>query len=795
MPNPNNQNENQLSEVKKTLDIFENQMRAMQFEDRHLNELHENFSEALHRLSEETDRYYTMDAQGNYPIMNARAFAQFENLYREAYRSASALETGLQQAVPAQLSENDRNWRSVYNSMTDMIRSVLGQDLQHLHSVQRHGNENLPALIEQSRTHVYNVDGQEMAHFGANVSNRLAITIPGPNGDVRGFFTESVNTTKEEEQQTLVQDTMKEHPELRQVLQNAQLQNYNNGISIKLARKSWMDEDVDFLKNMLEVILPEEAVREQLLKDDTQLSGFLSFLDRYDALESKYESLESYKTGKNDKTDQRNCAMSAIADLMGMQDLLAHAEPVQIQFTKNGQRQTLSGSFMHFANGQDITQQIPGQGLLNVDAPVESETASVKKQMADLQVLDYICGNVDRHSGNFFYQLDETDPAHPRLVGIQGIDNDTSFTTYVGNVEESKAPGQLPIPTSMLAIRKQTAAQVEALDRDMLKTLLRNYALTEEQVDAVWTRTQKLQAAIREGREFFREKPADTLSDHHLRELDDDAFERIRLENFADSANTNHFQKLKDVTLQAAIIHLESAASKAQTEYLNNMSVFHDQFQQFGDLWQKLKDADSVFRKRPEYSELLRSVKSLDELERPDILEMTADAVESRLQPLQDAMNAAKAYMQHKRDDYNRERQAVTEKFERDRNDRARRKSIAQIKEKYFGQDSADAKRIRAVKDLWKTLKKCREAGNNVLNADAEYKKTNITDRQQRLAEIRRRSPQQIPVQEIQQPVQGRRKYSVAELQNKLGLQNPNEKKTAVQNPTHQKKLERRNSI
>ncbi len=792
MPNPhNNQNENQLSEVRKNLDIFENQMRAMQFEDEHLNELHENFRAALHNLSEETDRYYTMDAQGNYPIMDAQAFAQFENLYREAYRSASALETGLQQANPAQLSEPDRNWRNVYNAMTDMIRSVLGQDLQHLHSVQRHGNENLPALIEQSRTHVYNVDGQEMAHFGAGLSSRLAITIPGPNGDIRGFFTESVNTTKEEEQQKLLLDTMKEHPELKHVLQNTQLQNYSLAISVKLAQKDRMDGNVDFLKDMLEVILPEEAMREQLLRSGAQLTDFLSFLTKYDALESKYMSLEAYAMGKNDKMDQRNCAMSAIADLMGMQDLLAHAEPVQIQFTKDGKIQTLSGSFMHFANGQDKLHQIPGQGLLNADAPVDAETASVKKQMADLQVLDYICGNPDRHGGNFFYQLDESDPAHPRLVGIQGIDNDTSFTTYVGDQDL----GQLPIPTSMMAIRKQTAAQVEALDRDMLKTMLRNYALTEEQLEAVWTRTQKLQDAIRDGREFFRGKPADMLNGQHLHVLDDDVFESIPIKKFFDTANTNHFKRLSDITTQTARAYLDNAAAKAQTQYLNGLAAFHDQFQQFGDLRQKLKDADSVFRKRPEYSELLRTVKVLDNLNQPDMRKMTANAVQRRLQPLQDAMNAAKAYMQHKRDDYNREMQAVTEKFERDRNDRAKTKSIAQIKEKYFGQDSADAKRIRAVKSLWETLKKCRKAGNDALSAAEEYKKTNLTDPQQRLEEIRRRSPQQIPVQEFRQPVHEKRRFSVAELQHKLGLQNPNEKKTAVQKPTHQENLKRCNSI
>lgn len=111
--------------------------------------------------------------------------------------------------------------------MMNMVRGVLGQDLQHLHSVQRNGNETLPALIEQARTHVYNVDGQEMERFGMGLSSRIAITIPGENGDVRGFFTESVSTDQEKEIERIRRDMMAQHPEMEPVLRNIQLQNFN----------------------------------------------------------------------------------------------------------------------------------------------------------------------------------------------------------------------------------------------------------------------------------------------------------------------------------------------------------------------------------------------------------------------------------------------------------------------------------------------------------------------------------------------------------------------------------------
>ena len=50
MPNPNNNNENRLSEVKKTLGSYEDMLNSLQFSDERLNELHVNFRNALHAL-------------------------------------------------------------------------------------------------------------------------------------------------------------------------------------------------------------------------------------------------------------------------------------------------------------------------------------------------------------------------------------------------------------------------------------------------------------------------------------------------------------------------------------------------------------------------------------------------------------------------------------------------------------------------------------------------------------------------------------------------------------------------
>ncbi len=814
MPNPNNQNnqnEAQLSEVKKTLEIYENQMNGMHFQNEGLEELHRNFKVALHDLSRETDRYYTSDAQGNYPVMNAQAFTQFEALYRNAYRAASALETGLRAANPAQLSKDDAIGKQIYDGMIDMVRNVLGQDLQHLHSVQRRGNETLPALIEQSRTHVYNVDGQNLEQTGGALSSRLAITIPGENdGDViRGFFTESITTDKQTELEELIRTTVEKYPDLEDVLDNTVYLNpFAEDITLDMAENPLLDgRGGGVFVDWLEETLPNEACRKKLAEDGELLSAYTSYRKQREMLEAKYDKMyDVCMLGKNDKVDQRNCAMSTIADLMGMSNLLAHAEPVQIQYTENGETKTLSGSFMRFAEGQDLNGQQLGQGLLNVNAPVDMDVASFKRQMSDIQVLDYICGNVDRHGRNLFYQVDQSDPAHPRLTGIQGIDNDASFSLQVG----PDYYGKIIAPDNMVMIRSQTAAMVESLDKDVLKTMLRNYNLSAEQIDAVWTRTQNLQQAIRDGKEYFKDKPANEVNETHLHVMDDDTFEQVSIRRLGNFEKNNYFKTVKDVTNSAVQLYADQEKAKTKQQTFDSVTAFNKAAGQIKSLQKDLEAANSVFRRRPEYAELLQSVKAVNDLEKLNMMKISKESIEARLPVIRSAVEAANAYLAHKQADYNKEMTEAREKYNTEGlSERAKKKAISnmnkainEIQDKYFGKKSADAKRIRAAEAMQQALNQYVVAGENALAGFAETKRVKDFGRAEWAEEFRSRLAQnqaqalQQPAQEIEQP--GRenrkagRKLSLMELQEKLGAQDANKgRKTVFENQAQQKEKEK----
>lgn len=89
----------------------------------------------------------------------------------------------------------------------------------------------------------------------------------------------------------------------------------------------------------------------------------------------------------------------------------------------------------------------------------DTTNAKFQKGMSDLQVMDYLTGQVDRHSGNIFVDDDGT---------VTGIDNDQAFGTNNDNIQ-SMASHAVGLPQQ---IDKATGkAILEMSEQDFLKTI------------------------------------------------------------------------------------------------------------------------------------------------------------------------------------------------------------------------------------------------------------------------------------------------------------------------------------
>ncbi len=196
------------------------------------------------------------------------------------------------------------------------------------------------------------------------------------------------------------------------------------------------------------------------------------------------------------RLDNRNAAMSAAADLLGMPNVVAPAKPMKV-ITKNGK--VVEGTFMTEAKGEDIGN-LSGEAANYGASSCSNTSGKGFRDLADLQVLDYVCGNMDRHGANFFYQFDE----NRKFCGVQGIDNDMSFGTYVP--PDNKGRHRMIGPNKMMAISESTYMRIAGLKPEELKFSLRGHGLSEEELDAAGKRLEILQKELEESRKFYADR-------------------------------------------------------------------------------------------------------------------------------------------------------------------------------------------------------------------------------------------------------------------------------------------------
>ena len=117
----------------------------------------------------------------------------------------------------------------------------------------------------------------------------------------------------------------------------------------------------------------------------------------------------------------------------------------------------------------------------NVQAKWDAfDNPEVMHQITDLQVLDYICGNTDRHTGNMVYQFRRSGSGKIILGGIKGIDNDCSFGTP--DIKGRDQIMKLVKPENMMYITKEMRSTLEKIKKPMLKTVLANDKLSDEEI-------------------------------------------------------------------------------------------------------------------------------------------------------------------------------------------------------------------------------------------------------------------------------------------------------------------------
>jgi len=596
---------------------------------------------SLDALTRLIDSFGPYDAQLNEkqdaPFLSAEQITALAEMYRHTLEDLIVLNRDEKNAVtenPRNAGERRRNGilRQEIGQNDRLIR-ILKKDLDALQRARGEIAENnaglkLRDVYERSRIiSDYTVKENSVQKTSSgNLSERIPLTLNRPGKPEQpGFFTVDKAADKLPHEHDILKEELKKYRGRMDFLNTElmdrfvdfirQMDHGNNQPMLDKLIKSPEPEDFDdyeIFRLQLTGGFTHGKVRlYNEINTPAKLHMFTAILHKY--LKAQNARLIYKNTGINPegRVNRRNSAMSSMADFLGCPEILARAENVKL----NIDGQILRGTFMEEAKGGDprYLHKTPEFFATNL---YSLENLKVKKQIATLQVLDYLCGNTDRHSGNIIYKFKKNEDGTVILDGIQGIDNDVSF----GQIKTAKSNYMsLVLPKDMKVIPTDLAINILNLNEAKLRQVLYGFELTDKEMEAMGTRLKNLQNAITKGSiEYMKGYGKCHLLNNQIKMVDDDELDLIPFSDLCyispDRKNGNAFAKVSAWTSNGSG-NVRNMARNLADEYKDAVYRFT-----FGDCPESLKLIDDLSKDTVwhhgdsnDYNIMLRQMKALNE--------------------------------------------------------------------------------------------------------------------------------------------------------------------------------------
>ncbi|MBQ1547775.1 MAG: hypothetical protein IIZ61_05215, partial [Lachnospiraceae bacterium] len=214
---------------------------------------------------------------------------------------------------------------------------------------------------------------------------------------------------------------------------------------------------------------------------------------------------------------KRNVATARLANLLGLGDVVPTSEMATIEV--NGEKKY--GVIMGEAEGQETSKVIMGKNKEEHKDKLITYTGNAIKDSLNLQVLDILCGQTDRHSGNRMSKIVETKKKGVYAISkVTGIDGDLSFGTR--DYETLKVEDQTGF--GLPAMSEDVAERILALDPAILDYEMLGL-LNKKERKALKERLQGMQAAIKKRKEYEKKNP--TKAKRFLKDEEWDAFTTV----------------------------------------------------------------------------------------------------------------------------------------------------------------------------------------------------------------------------------------------------------------------------
>ena len=525
-------------------------------------------------------REYTGPAAGKPPAMTQdgirKLLEDLEKVYNYSYQ---ILQLEKKRKKPSQT-------QSVHLQVMRDINHALEKDFRTLRSLQPDGKMTLPELVRASKGRTIrmapDLKMNEIQKVGCAVSSRMLLSVKDGVGREQkgvftkaygldyGYVTETFGKFKAELEEILKSQIAEGKPDQtlvdfmrfydlvehkRQEAEEADHRAYSVGEFFVMAFDRKKDKDGRIY------LAPNGNIQDIVAAFSNNMYYMPFFDDIKDALtrakaqQALYQKRHGLKKGDN--IDCRNSAMTDVAELLGHGELIARSTPMSMKLPDGTK---VKGTFMDFAEGTDIDHAKLNDPYF-FSKPEDYTNTRALKSVADLQILDFICGNSDRHAGNMLYQFDE----NGKFKGVKGIDNDLSFGTlkydgifgtdaYLGGVDDIRI------------ISRDMAERVKKLSPAALSMALRSHGLRDEEVDSAVKRLNCLKDRI-------DQKP-DPRFKHGLMIVEDDKWGSVSLEELTKGAANERsmFSLLRKVSNKQADFLEVNARRIQRSNPLRNQS-------------------------------------------------------------------------------------------------------------------------------------------------------------------------------------------------------------------------------
>ena len=432
-------------------------------------------------------------------------------------KTAMAGETYLKNASQAAEKDPKIDLGKGVPGMVGKLQGMMANDLDAISAYDpKKAAKSMPEVLEDARSISIDADKRHLKKLGLSMSSRLAVIVVNAKGEKRlGVFTaankldfagrfrnaieNAADTTRNQNEQETLRSILPKYKEYM-MAQDASLKNKDDGyFADRFVREACGETAENHAGNEVEPAKLEALLGKIGITADDLNYTFDELVSQIEPLNDGVDHANLALAGMKDgcRVDVNNSGMSVVAGMLGKSKIVANAVPMKLRDEKGN---VIEGTFMDYSKGLDLNTTDMNVFKALSSTPFNGSGGGFLRQLSDIQVMDYICGNVDRHFGNLMYKVNEKG----KIIGVEAIDNDMSFGCFSGAEERRK---ELPGLANMNCITKSTKDKIMSLKPEMLKFSLRGRGLTEEQINFAGKRLKDIQQAIIKGEKHYEGRP------------------------------------------------------------------------------------------------------------------------------------------------------------------------------------------------------------------------------------------------------------------------------------------------